>query len=183
MCWYKAKKKRHDCELVWTRQIHMDPPDSVYIWMTHSNTRLCCSTIHKSNLGKPISRLWCVQYGSCCSSFREISLITDRGPMTAHTKAFASGGVSRFSFASNAGRSGGGGGSIRNRPRERRFRNFKSAYINSRVSFLWFCLISISFICFIGNSSRTFVSNVTTHRYKVTSTFPVHIREGSDQRF
>lgn len=73
--------------------------------------------------------------------------------------------------------------SIRNRPRERRFRNFKSAYIHSRVSFLWFCFISISFICFTGNSSRTFVSNVTTHRYKVTSTFPVHIREGSDQRF
>ncbi len=35
----------NQCELVWTSQIH-----SVYIWMTHSHMRLCCSTIHNSNV-------------------------------------------------------------------------------------------------------------------------------------
>ncbi len=105
----------------------MDPHDSVYIWMTLSHMRLCCSAIHKSNPGKPISRLSGVQSDSYCSSFSEILLITDLENMMAHpgSEACASGGVF---IASNAGRSGGSCGSIRSQLRERCFRNFKQCF-------------------------------------------------------
>lgn len=116
----------------------MDPHDSVYIWLTLSHMRLCCSAIHKSNPGKPISRLSGVQSDSYCSSFSEILLITDLENMMAHPgpDACASGGV--FS-ASNAGRSGG---SIRNQLRERRFRNFKQCiYSFSRLVLVVLCCL------------------------------------------
>ncbi len=104
----------NQCELVWTSQIH-----SVYIWMTHSHMRLCCSTIHNSNVRVITCSVWQLLLKFQCD-------FTDNRP-GAHDAPPRPGGMSVRGCVQCVER-GRGGGSIRTRLREQRFRNSKQNF-------------------------------------------------------
>lgn len=152
----------------------MNPHDSVDIWMTGSHMRLCCSIIHKSNLWKPpISRL------SGAHSTAVTQVRAHVGPPW--PGAVASGGVFRFSFASEHGEE-------RRKLRvykipatwatlQELLKRFYWSWLPVRSSFVSF--VSRFLVSLVVRSISLYLTSVAIE----TSTFPFRIREGTDRRF